>query len=90
MNDPRSGLSPCRVSRLPTTKLLVRLADALEVNLDYLLRDGEPHAVGEIRDPELLEHFVQVDALPEKDRETLKTLLEAFIKKHRFEQLAME
>lgn len=75
---------------VPTTKLLVRLADALDVNLDYLLRGGEDRPGGEIRDPEPLERFTQIDALPEEDRDVLKTLLEAFIKKHRFEQLAME
>lgn len=75
---------------VPTTKLLVRLAQVLDVNIDYLLRDGEDNAVGAIRDPELLDHFAQVDALPEKDKEILKTLLQAFIKKHQFEQLARQ
>ena len=92
----RIGADVQRISRyergvlVPTTKLIVRLAEALDVNLDYLLRDGEEHAAGAIRDPELLERFTQVDSLPDKDKEILKALLEAFIKKHRFEQLARE
>jgi len=42
------------------------------------------------RDSELIDQFIQVNSLPEKDRHILKALLEAFIKKHRFEELAME
>ena len=45
---------------------------------------------GKIRDTELIDQFVEVDTLPEKDRHILKALLEAFIKKHRFEELAMK
>ncbi|MCP4627054.1 MAG: hypothetical protein GY850_26620 [bacterium] len=44
---------------------------------------------GKIRDTELIDQFVQVDTLPEKYGHILKALLEAFIKKHRFEELAM-
>jgi transcriptional regulator with XRE-family HTH domain len=72
----------------PTTGILVKLADALDVTTDYLIRDGESQPAAAVRDPDLLQRFVEVDILPERDREVLLTLLDAFIKKHRFEMLA--
>jgi len=75
---------------IPTTEIMVKLSDALEVSLDYLLKNGKNRVAGKIRDTELTDQFVQVDTLPEKDRHILKALLEAFIKKHRFEELAMK
>lgn len=75
---------------IPTTEIMVKLSDALEVTLDYLLKNGKNRVTGKIKDAELIDHFIEVDALPEKDRQILKALLEAFIKKHRFEELAMK
>jgi len=75
---------------IPTTEIMVKLSDALDVSLDYLLKNGKNRVAGKIRDTELIDQFVQVDTLPEKDRHILKALLEAFIKKHRFEELAMK
>jgi len=75
---------------IPTTEIAVKLSDALEVSLDYLLKNDENRVTGKIRDTELIDQFIQVDTLPEKDRHILKVLLEAFIKKHRFEELAMQ
>lgn len=75
---------------IPTTDIMVKLSDALDVSLDYLLKNGKNRVAGKIRDTELIDQFIQVDTLPEKDRHILKALLEAFIKKHRFEELAMK
>ena len=74
----------------PTTEIMVKLSDALDVSLDYLLKNGKNRVAGKIRDTELIDQFIQVDTLPEKDRLILKALLDAFIKKHRFEELAMK
>ena len=75
---------------IPTTEIMVKLSDALDVSLDYLLKNCKNRVTGKIRDTELIDQFIQVDTLPEKDRHILKALLEAFIKKHRFEELAMK
>ncbi len=75
---------------IPTTEIMVKLSVALDVSLDYLLKNGKNQVTGKIRDAELIDQFTQVDALPDKDRDILKALLEAFIKKHRFEELAMK
>ncbi len=75
---------------IPTTEIMVKLSIALDVSLDYLLKNGKNQVTGKIRDTELIDQFSQVDALPDEDRHILKALLEAFIKKHRFEELAMK
>jgi hypothetical protein len=62
----------------------------LGVSLDYLLKNGKNTVVGQIQDAELLKHVIQVDSLPDKDRGILKEILEAFIKKHRFEEIAIK
>ena len=79
-----------RAVLIPTTEIMVKLSDALDVSLDYLLKNGKIRVAGKIRDTELIDQFIQVDTLPKKDRHILKALLEAFIKEHRFEELAMK
>ena len=79
-----------RAVLVPTTEIMVKLSDALDVSLDYLLKNGKNRVTGKVKDAELVDQFIQVDALPEEDRHILKALLEAFIKKHRFEELAMK
>ena len=92
----RIGADIQRVSKyergvnVPTTDIMVRIADALDVNLDYLLRNGKNRVLGKIRDTDLIDHFAQIDALPDEDRQHLKALIQAFVKKHLFEQLAMK
>ncbi len=73
---------------MPTTAILVKIADALEVSLDYLVREAEDRAVGKVKDSALLDQFTQIDSLPESDKQLVKGLLDAFIKKSKFEILA--
>ncbi len=90
----RAGTDSQRISKyergvlVPTTTILVKLADALDVSLDFLLREAEGRAVGKIRDTALLDQFTQIDSLPENDKQLIKGLLDAFIKKSKFEMLA--
>lgn len=90
----RAGTDSQRISKyergvlVPTTTILVKLADALDVSLDYLLREAKDRAVGKIRDIALLDQFTQIDSLPENDKQLIKGLLDAFIKKSKFEMLA--
>jgi transcriptional regulator with XRE-family HTH domain len=75
---------------VPTTEVIAKISDALGVSIDYLLKNGNNTIVGQIKDAELLKLVVQINDLPDKDRDTLKEVLEAFIKKHRFEELAIK
>lgn len=74
---------------VPSTELLVQLAEAFDVSLDYLVsgsRDDSRRV--EVSDRELIRHMEEVDILPERDREAVKAVLESFILKHRFQELA--
>ncbi len=75
---------------IPTTEIMIKLSNALDVSLDYLLKNDKNRVTGKVKDAELIDQFVQVDALPDPDRHMLKALLDAFIKKHQFEALAMK
>ncbi len=75
---------------IPTTEIMIKLSNALDVSLDYLLKNDKNRITGKVKDAELIDQFVQVDALPDPDRHMLKALLDAFIKKHQFEALAMK
>jgi len=69
---------------------MAKLSNALDVSLDYLYKNDKNRVAGKIKDSELIDQFIQIDTLPENDSHMLKALLEAFIKKHRFEELAMK
>ncbi len=90
----RVGSDSQRISKyergimIPTTAILVKLADALNVSLDYLLRDAKDRPIGKIRDAILLDQFSQIDSLADDDKQLVKGLLDAFIKKSKFEMLA--
>lgn len=90
----RVGADTNRISKyenaaiVPPTGMLVKLADVLGVSVDYLIRGGDDHPVTTLRDPELLRRFTDLDVLPEADRLVVLTLIDAFVKKRKFEQLA--
>lgn len=73
---------------VPTTEVIVKISDALGISIDYLLKNSKNTIVGQIQDTELLNKVIEIDNLPEKDRNILKEILEAFIKKYRFEEIA--
>jgi transcriptional regulator with XRE-family HTH domain len=74
---------------VPSSELLIRIAEAFDVSLDYLVSgDKDASQRIEVADRELIRHMEAVDKLPEKDREAIKAVLESFILKHRFQQLA--
>jgi transcriptional regulator with XRE-family HTH domain len=78
-----------RNTHSPSTDLLVRIAQALNVSLDYLVFEGREDvqqvAIGDL---ELLEKLKEIDQLPPKDREIIKSVLDTFIIKNRFNRLA--
>ena len=44
----------------PTTEIMVKLSDILDVSLDYLLKNGKNRAACKISDTELIDQFIQV------------------------------
>ena len=73
---------------VPTTGILLKLAEALEVTVDFLIRSGDNNPAGAIGDPELLERFRHVTELPKQEQGVVLTLIDALVKKQRLEELA--
>ena len=72
---------------LPTMELMVRIAKAFDVSVDFLIRDDRETAVGKIKNQKLLEQLEAINDLPDEDLETVVSFLDAFIKRRRFEEL---
>jgi len=72
----------------PSADKLTKLADALGVSVDFLL-DGETEdaTFANLEDKDLLKMFSKIEKLPAKDKEVVKTLLDAFLKKKEIEDL---
>lgn len=88
------GADPNRVSRYergviwPTLELVVKIAEVFEVSTDYLIRSGEDLAINKISNQELLRRIEALNSLPEEDQNIVIAVLDAFIKKHGFEEVA--
>lgn len=73
---------------IPSTEVLIKLAEVFNVTLDYLAfeAEGQPARVN-IQDRELLRRFESVDKLAEQDKDLAKEILDLLILKHKFRQL---
>jgi transcriptional regulator with XRE-family HTH domain len=73
----------------PSVEVLIRMAELLDVSLDYLAFENRENApIAQIADRDLLLKMEEVDKLPEADKTTIKAVLDSFILKFRFQQLA--
>ncbi|PLX47443.1 MAG: transcriptional regulator [Desulfobulbaceae bacterium] len=74
---------------LPSTDILIRLAEAFDVTLDYLAFEpqGRPAKLN-VQDRELLRRFEMVDTLCKKEKELAKEILDLVILKYCFQELA--
>ena len=76
---------------VPSAGMLKKIADVLEVTVDYLLSDKNESyvpAVTDIKDMELLECFIKADQLDEKNRAVIKKMVHAFVVQNTVENLA--
>ncbi len=80
-----------RGRNIPSTEVLMKLANIFDVSLDYLASEaqGKPAKVN-IRDKELLRRLEDVDKLSEKDKGTILEILDTFIIKNKFQSLAVQ
>ena len=66
------------------------MAEILGVSLDYLVFENRTDSKhGNIADLELIEMLEKIDRLSEQDKKTVKAVLDTFILKSRFQELAV-
>ncbi|MCL6592189.1 MAG: helix-turn-helix transcriptional regulator [Firmicutes bacterium] len=69
----------------PSIETLIKIAKTLNVSTDYLLLDEELEPTNKINDPELLRLFELVDKMDSEERKTIKSLIDAYVKKLQME-----
>ncbi len=71
----------------PPLEILVQIAHALNVSLDYLLT-GKTNGAEKLKNAKLIERIEELEKLPGEYQETLISVLDSFIKRYKFEELA--
>lgn len=90
------GVNTQRISKYergiitPPTVMMVKIASTYDVSLDYLLGSESNTAVSKITNQALLKRIEQIEHLSENDQKVLTILLDAFIKKRKFETFLKE
>lgn len=91
----RIGISLTQLARYernevhPPADVLKKMADVLNTSIDYLIMgDKDQKAKTALKDQELLTQFKAVEAMSEKDKAVVKTLIDAFITKRQIQKLA--
>jgi len=89
------GLSYAQIGRYetkgaqPPAEALKKIADALGSTVDYLIYgNSDEKAQATIKDSELLQQFKALEQLDEKDKNTIKDIIDAFIKRSKLNQIA--
>ena len=73
---------------MPNAETLVKLAKLFKVSIDYLLLDSEiENSTPKIKDRKLLQEFEMVDKMDDNDKEVIKSLIDAYIKKNQLSKI---
>lgn len=74
---------------MPSSDVLSKFAEIFSVSIDFIL-EGLPEeaAQSHLHDRDLLKKFKEIESLSEKDKETVKIFLDAFITKKHIQELA--
>lgn len=77
-----------RGANIPSTEVLIKLAEAFNVSLDYLAFEAKGQSARiNIQDRDLLRRFEALDSLSEQDKNLAKQILDLLILKNRFKDL---
>ena len=72
----------------PPADILKKIADTFNTSIDYLVYgDTEQKAQQAIKDNELLAQFKAVEEMDNKDKATIKDIIDAFIKRSKINQI---
>jgi len=71
----------------PPIATLIDIAKALGVSLDYLVT-GRNTSAEKMKNAQLIERIEEIEKLPTEYQNTLISVLDSFIKRHKFEELA--
>lgn len=88
------GTDPRQVSRyenghvLPSLDVLIKMATAMDVTIDYLLIEDAPKRPLKVKSSPLLDRAYDLQALTEDDQHTLLKVLDAFVAKNHVKLLA--
>jgi transcriptional regulator with XRE-family HTH domain len=78
-----------RDEALPSVPVIKKIAEVFDVTTDYLLfEDNEEKSTSKIKDRELIELIENYDSLAEKDRLTLKGIVEIILTKTKIQKAA--
>lgn len=88
------GLSYAQIGRYetknaqPQTEILKKIAETLEVSVDFLLNGSkEEQAKNRLSDTELINQFKAVEQMGDEDKYIIKQLIDAFIKKRQIQRI---
>lgn len=88
---------PAQISRYendkatPSTETILKLAEAFDVSIDYLLVEGaDRRPLRSETNGSLADRFKDLEGLPEEDQRTLLRIADALIAKNRLRSLAKE
>ncbi|EPE84481.1 putative bacteriophage CI repressor protein [Leptospira noguchii str. 1993005606] len=73
----------------PSTEVLIKLAEVFDVSLDYLAFDKAANTSKvDVKDRELLRYFEAIDQMEEKEKQTVKEILNLILVQKKVKELA--
>ena len=70
---------------LPSIDAVRKLADALDTTVGFLL--GEANDTNILKDPKMMKRLNDINELPDKDKECVYSLLDAFLAKSKLQAI---